>query len=240
VSAVLQCDNGAVGDNRLAELAVEIKDAAARWRKSAQDAAEAAIAAGHSLIEAKALVGHGQWLPWLHANCDMSGRSASRYMQIARSGLKSATVADLGISGVAQTIFYHAHPLKGSGTVDLRKGFEPPNLREVISIRRSLIGDPDDHSDALVWRAEGTEDFYNVLAFDQQGMLAWACGRGQPIWLKHPVPWNLIPQFLARTGFNVSEPDDLLATKFRGREEVDELFRLVVAHDPERPAGAQP
>jgi hypothetical protein len=44
-------------------------------------------------------VGHGQWRAWLADNVGMPERTASAYMKIARSGLKSATVAEIGIRG---------------------------------------------------------------------------------------------------------------------------------------------
>jgi len=39
---------------------------------------------GEKLIKAKAAVGHGQWIPWLEANCRVSRRQASRYMRLAK------------------------------------------------------------------------------------------------------------------------------------------------------------
>src|SRR4051812_42211679 len=54
-------------------------------------------AVGKLLIEAKAKVPHGQWLPWLKANCAMPERTARDYMRLARLSVKTATVADLGL-----------------------------------------------------------------------------------------------------------------------------------------------
>jgi hypothetical protein len=36
------------------------------------------------LAEAKAMLAHGQWLPWLRENCDVSARTAQSYMQLAK------------------------------------------------------------------------------------------------------------------------------------------------------------
>ena len=57
-----------VGSNRLPALAAEILKAHADVQDAAKTALERAIAAGHALIEAKALVKHGEWLPWLREN----------------------------------------------------------------------------------------------------------------------------------------------------------------------------
>src|SRR3954452_16779988 len=99
--------NGAVsqvGDNRLAVLAVDIKQAHADVKASAMTVATRAIDAGNALIEAKGLLKHGRWKKWLSENVSMSERTAQRYMQVARSGLKSATVAVLGIRGASESI----------------------------------------------------------------------------------------------------------------------------------------
>jgi hypothetical protein len=93
--------------NRLPTLAAEIRRAHADVYEAATVAAQRAIDAGHALIEAKGLVQHGEWLPWLREHCALAERSAQLYMKIARSGLESATVADLGLKGAAETIILH-------------------------------------------------------------------------------------------------------------------------------------
>ena len=81
------------GNNRLAVLAADIRAADQDFNRAAITMAERALAAGTALIEAKRLIPHGEWQPWLHENCGLSQRTARRYMTIARSGLKTATVA---------------------------------------------------------------------------------------------------------------------------------------------------
>ncbi|MGE0542427.1 MAG: DUF3102 domain-containing protein [Dehalococcoidia bacterium] len=58
-----------------------------------------ALRAGDLLIEAKAQIDHGAWLPWLAEHCGLAERTAQAYMRLARNRhqLKSATVADLGV-----------------------------------------------------------------------------------------------------------------------------------------------
>ena len=92
-----------IGSNRLSVLAAEIKDADSRVRRSAEQAAAAAIEAGHKLIEAKSLLPHGSWLAWLEDHASISNRTARRYMQIAGSGMEIGHVANLGIRGAAES-----------------------------------------------------------------------------------------------------------------------------------------
>lgn len=91
--------------NRLAALAADIRSAHTGVRDAAKTAAEKAIEAGRALIEAKGLLKHGQWLPWLKEHCQLSERTAQLYMHIARLGLESASVADLGLKAAGQALW---------------------------------------------------------------------------------------------------------------------------------------
>jgi hypothetical protein len=90
--------------NRLPILAEEIKRAHAGVKAAVQVAAEHALEAGRGLIEAKALVKHGEWLPWLKKNVGFSERTAQLYMRIVELGFKSSTVADLGLQAAARVM----------------------------------------------------------------------------------------------------------------------------------------
>lgn len=82
----------------LADLAQKINQAHEGAIRSARTAIEYAIECGRLLTEAKALVGHGNWLPWLQANTIVSERTASRWMRFAENSevllAKSATDGD--------------------------------------------------------------------------------------------------------------------------------------------------
>jgi hypothetical protein len=84
-----------MNSNRLPILAAEIKQAQLEIEKASATVAVKALVAGNSLIEAKALVKHGEWLPFLK-EAGIAERQAQRYMTLARSGLKPDTVSDLG------------------------------------------------------------------------------------------------------------------------------------------------
>lgn len=63
-----------------------------------RQAGGAIIEIGKRLLEAKAQLGHGEWLPWLRDKVDISERSAQNFMRLAREYSKSAEIADLGAS----------------------------------------------------------------------------------------------------------------------------------------------
>ena len=90
--------------NRLPVLAAEIRLAHAGVEAAAKVAGQRAIEAGTALIEAKALLKHGEWLPWLKEHCQISERTAQLYMKIVRLGLNSATVADIGLKAAGSAI----------------------------------------------------------------------------------------------------------------------------------------
>ncbi|WP_298022254.1 DUF3102 domain-containing protein [uncultured Dysosmobacter sp.] len=54
------------------------------------------IEIGKRLNEAKAQLSHGEWLPWLREKVDISERSATNFMRIAREYPESVNIADLG------------------------------------------------------------------------------------------------------------------------------------------------
>ena len=71
--------------NSLTDLAARIKTEHGAAAASLGDAVRHAITAGELLIEAKALVRHGQWLQWLRDHCSLSERTCQLYMRLAKS-----------------------------------------------------------------------------------------------------------------------------------------------------------
>ena len=81
-------------------LAEKINEATAAAESTARAAVEHALHAGRLLTEAKALVPHGQWEPWLLEHCTVAPRTAQAYMRLAKtlptlSDEKRNAVADL-------------------------------------------------------------------------------------------------------------------------------------------------
>ena len=84
----------------LDDLARRIREEHHACRDAAQSAVEHAVTAGQLLLEAKAGLPHGQWLPWLNGHCNISERTSQAYMRLARELPKLETekaqrVADL-------------------------------------------------------------------------------------------------------------------------------------------------
>ena len=101
------------GDNYLPDLAARIRAEHAGALSAAKRSVEHAIAAGELLIEAKAQLKHGQWLPWLRDHCDMSERTARAYMRVARNKDKLGeigNVADLSLRGAIGALTEHLAP----------------------------------------------------------------------------------------------------------------------------------
>lgn len=61
-----------------------------------QDAGNAILAIGDRLIEAKSLMSHGEWLPWLTEQVEFSESTAQRFMRLAREWRNPSALTDLG------------------------------------------------------------------------------------------------------------------------------------------------
>ncbi len=61
-----------------------------------QDAGNAILGIGDRLIEAKAMLSHGEWLPWLEDRVEFSVRTANNFMRLSREWRNSQALANLG------------------------------------------------------------------------------------------------------------------------------------------------
>jgi hypothetical protein len=66
-----------------AALVPRINAAHDQAHQSARTAIEHAVECGRLLLEAKAKVAHGQWLPWIEANLSFGVRQAQKYIRLA-------------------------------------------------------------------------------------------------------------------------------------------------------------
>jgi Protein of unknown function (DUF3102) len=128
--ARIDCRAEVAGSNRLPVLAATISEHIDAANAATRRGLEHAIVAGALLIEAKELVAHGEWLPWLQANCRLSERQARTYMRLARHRhrLESAVTADLTIAA-AEALVGKPKPERPHGLpgqLDLLGGPEVP------------------------------------------------------------------------------------------------------------------
>jgi Protein of unknown function (DUF3102) len=110
----LSLDDALSQSEALADLAERIRAEDRGARNAFVRGVDHAMAAGDLLIEAKKQLVHGQWGPWLEANCAMSARTARRYMSFANNRdvieAKLATGADLTIRGADNLLAAPAEP----------------------------------------------------------------------------------------------------------------------------------
>jgi hypothetical protein len=88
--------------SQLRTLAKQICDAHDAVTNAFISIPERAHACGRALLEVKELLKHGEWLPWLEANCPgLSESTAKRYMRVA----KSVTVTDLNLPKTIKELY---------------------------------------------------------------------------------------------------------------------------------------
>jgi len=185
--------------NFLADLAARIKVEHEATAAALKRGAEHAMAAGNLLIEAKAQLPYGRWLPWLKANCAVSERTARLYMRLARnrSEIENGNgVADLSLRGALALITLPRSNLVVSTADEVA---ELADTESVIAayekseaehnVRRAIYADidaaltrlrPDTPANEAVWEELGDElvsvihDCISALKTDED--VEFACG----------------------------------------------------------------
>lgn len=89
--------------SELQGLATEINSEHAAVEASLRTGLAHALRAGELLIAAKSLVGHGEWLSWLAANCAVSERTAQAYMRLTanRPELEAKSATGCGFENLS-------------------------------------------------------------------------------------------------------------------------------------------
>jgi hypothetical protein len=109
-----------VPGSKLTGLAARINEEHRLCLEAATSALEHARAAGLLLIEAKAKVAHGGWLPWLQANVPFGERTAQNYMRLAREWPKLAEANPQRAAGLSyrEAVKLLEAPRGGGGAQD--------------------------------------------------------------------------------------------------------------------------
>jgi hypothetical protein len=116
-----------VGPDRSTALATAELDACgADVRAACVDLIGSAIRIGHLLADAKALLPHGAWLPWLAANTPLSRQRAADWMRLASAdpaqlaGATGITAALDAVAGSSRAQMYRRRTFRRSRTRPLR------------------------------------------------------------------------------------------------------------------------
>jgi Protein of unknown function (DUF3102) len=96
-----------LGSNSLPPITAQISEAYGNMKRAALDVAENYIRIGRLLTEAKGIIGFGRFGDYIRNNFKFSGRTAQYYMRVAASGMKSATVAELGLRLASERLDWH-------------------------------------------------------------------------------------------------------------------------------------
>jgi len=186
----------------LADLARRINAEHEATEIAMQSGLEHAIKAGELLLEAKEAVPHGNWLPWLKANCSVSERTAQLYMKVARErealGAESASLADLTLEQAARRLSKPKPPaLPDSPSSDPQErlhrflnSFPPGILEETDGKDFNILTKPQLLVDAVTFyngdATEAAERMHvSFEAFFITTAMAFKCGykplRGYPL-----------------------------------------------------------
>lgn len=89
-------DRAAVSLEQAVPAARDIEIITAEILTLKQNAGDAIIGIGQRLIEAKEMLPHGSWLPWLEDRVEFSVSAANRFMRLAREWTNSSALTNLG------------------------------------------------------------------------------------------------------------------------------------------------
>jgi hypothetical protein len=104
-------------------LAEGIREEAYLVERSFNDALRHAIKAGQLLIEAKSLVKHGEWMPWVEEQFPGSHSTANTYMRLAANSQRIANLPTM-TEAIAALAAPQAKPLLNRGPLLDREGQE--------------------------------------------------------------------------------------------------------------------
>lgn len=164
--------------------ASEINEAHRLARDSAETSVQYAIRCGELLTAKKATLRHGEWKPWVEANCEFSYRSARVYMSAARQNGRP-----LPFSSLAQALGYGtADTLALKHTGD-EESYTPV---EYLESARAVLGgvDLDPASNDMAQENVRAARYFTV---DDDGLSREWSGR---VWMNPPYTARVINEFI--------------------------------------------
>lgn len=133
-----------------------------------RQAGQAVYEIGRCLLEAKAQLKHGEWLPWLRDEVAFSEASAQRYMRLAREYGKSRIVTDLGAGKALELLalpesqreeFVEENDVSGMTREQLRQAIRERDEATVLAARERVRAETAEQS-----RAKMEEDMKALKA----------------------------------------------------------------------------
>lgn len=122
-----------------------------------RQAGQAVYEIGRCLLEAKAQLKHGEWLPWLRDEVAFSEASAQRYMRLAREYGKSRIVTDLGAGKALELLalpesqrekFVEENDVSGMTREQLRQAIRERDEATVLAARERVRAETAEQSRA--------------------------------------------------------------------------------------------
>lgn len=122
-----------------------------------RQAGQAVYEIGRCLLEAKAQLKHGEWLPWLRDEVAFSEASAQRYMRLAREYGKSRIVTDLGAGKALELLalpesqreeFVEENDVSGMTREQLRQAIRERDEASVLAARERVRAETAEQSRA--------------------------------------------------------------------------------------------
>ena len=171
-----------VAQMRPADLARAINDKLSQMIASARTTLQRAIEIGELLVIAKERVGHGNFEAWVTDHCQLSYRSARRYMTLARdrteieAQAKMAHVANLNVT-TAQRLLAPPKKQEGSGQ---GQGSGKPKTEKYKALENDLIDCLKDLREKAESYAAGTVEALNDTVSDIKSVIEQAQARRMP------------------------------------------------------------
>jgi hypothetical protein len=170
----------APGGNRLPILAAEIEAAHQAVQGAFRTTLERAAHCGRLLIEAKALVAHGNWLPWIKQNTTVGPRETQRYMRVAdrwrEIEANASAETHLTLTDAVALLADHNHRAQGTGE---NEWYTPARELEAA---RAVLGEFD-LDPACSHRAQATVRAKKYFTVEDDGLAQDWHGR---VWLNPP------------------------------------------------------
>ena len=123
---------------------------------------EAILTIGRCLIEAKDMLPHGEWLPWLNERVEFSERTERNFMRLAREWTNRQTLADLGAAKALTLLALPAEEreqfVEDHNVIDMSARQLKEAIRERDEARKAAEAAKADASAAEQARAKMAED----------------------------------------------------------------------------------